>query len=304
MKRALIATLFNEADNLSRWWDNVCHQTVLPDEIVIVDGASTDGTWEKLEELAQHPPVPVKLKQHPCNIAGGRNLAIQMTDAEIIAANDAGSFPDQHWFGEITRPLMENQQLDVVGGYSKNLFENEFQQFIEQFESQPAQPASPEETYPSSRNVAFRRQAWVDVGGYPEWLTLTGEDALFNFELHMLGKQFFFNPAAIIRWPVRDTARAYFKMYYSYGYGAAEAHLFGKNYLRHWIITVFPPLLLLSRHRFGHLKFRYQKNAASALGWLAGRIKGHRVPENWRRYDGIFLSPQAQDSLRQRPTAS
>jgi hypothetical protein len=42
------------------------------------------------------------------------------------------------------------------------------------------------------------------------------------------------------------------------------------------------------------LKFRYQKNAASAFGWLAGRIKGHRVPENWRRLDGVFLSPQAQ----------
>ena len=298
MKTALIATLFNEGDNVSRWWNSLQQQTALPDEIAIVDGGSTDGTWEKLQALARQSPVPVKLKQQHCNIAGGRNLAIEMTDAEIIAANDAGSFPDRHWFGEITRPLLENEKLDVVGGYSENLFENEFQKHLEQFEGQPAQPASSEEVYPSARNVAFRRQVWAEIGGYPEWLTLTGEDALFNFQLHRLGKQFFFNPAAVVRWPVRDTARAYFKMYYRYGYGAAEARLFGKNYLRHWLITVCPLLLLLSRHRFHHLKFRYQKNAASAFGWLAGRLQGHHAPENWRMIDEILLSPEAQLNLR------
>jgi GT2 family glycosyltransferase len=293
MKRALIATLFNEVDNVSRWWEALMRQTVLPDEIAIVDGGSTDGNWEKLQALARQAPVPVKLKQQRCNIAGGRNLAIRMTDAEIIAANDAGSFPDKDWFGEITRPLVENPTLDVVGGRSENLYENVFQKFAGQFEAAPAKPASSAEIYPSSRNVAFRRQAWTEVGGYPEWLTLTAEDALFNFGLHKLGKQFFFNPAAIVHWPVRGTARAYFKMYYNYGYGAAEARLYGTNYLRHWLITVFPPLLLLSRHRFGHLKFRYQKNAASALGWLAGRIKGHHAPENWQAVDGVILSPEA-----------
>jgi GT2 family glycosyltransferase len=192
----------------------------------------------------------------------------------------------------------------VVGGYSENLFENEFQKFVAQFETVPVAPTRPAEVCPSSRNVAFRRAAWAEIGGYPEWLTLTAEDALFNFALHTIGKQFFFNPAAIVRWPVRDTPKAYFKMYYSYGYGAAEARLYERNYFRNWLITLFPPLLLLSRHRFRHLKFRYQKNAASALGWLAGRLKGHRAPEDWRRHEGIFLSPQAQAILRQRPNGS
>ena len=297
MKRALIATVFNEADSLSRWWDALMRQTVLPDEIVLVDGGSTDGTWENLRTLAGQSRVPVRLQQQRCNIAQGRNLAIKLTDAEIIAATDAGSYPDQNWFGEITRPLVENKKLDVVGGYSENLFENEFQKFVAQFEDPPARPARPAEIYPSSRNVAFRRQAWADVGGYPEWLTLTAEDALFSSELHLIGKHFFFNPKAIVRWPTRDTAETYFKMYHSYGYGAAEARLFTANYLRRCLVMLFPPLLLLSRHRFRHLKFRHQKTTASAMGWLAGRSRGHRAPANWRRVNGIFLSPEAQKHL-------
>jgi len=42
MKRALIATLFNEANNIAKWWGCIGSQTVLPDELVIVDsGAAT-----------------------------------------------------------------------------------------------------------------------------------------------------------------------------------------------------------------------------------------------------------------------
>ncbi len=85
-------------------------------EIVIVDGGSTDGTWEKLQQLTANSLVPVKLDQHRCNIAGGRNRAIALTNAEIIAATDAGSFLEPQWFDEITRPLLEDATLDVTGG--------------------------------------------------------------------------------------------------------------------------------------------------------------------------------------------
>ena len=66
---------------------------------------------------------------------------------------------------------------------------------------------------------------------------------------------------------------------------------------RRGLITFCPPLLLLSRHRFRHLGFRYRKNTSSTLGWLAGFFKGHKAPGDWRRVDGILLSPEAQRNL-------
>ncbi len=294
MKRALIATLFNEADNVSRWWDCLMHQTVLPDEIALVDGGSTDGTWEKLQELARKSPTPVRLGRERCNIARGRNLAIQLTDAEIIAASDAGSFPQKNWFAEITRPLLADSKIDVVGGHNVTLFENTFQKSVEPLEEPAVEPMSSQQVYPSSRNTAFRRQAWLDVGGYPEWLTLTAEDALFNYELHLAGKKFAYNGGAVVHWPMRESAAAYLKMLGSYGYGAAEAGLYGPNYRRRLATVIFPPLLLLSRHRFNYFGFRWRKNAAASRGWLTGLFKGHRAPKNWQRVDGVFLSPEAQ----------
>ncbi|HEY4415400.1 MAG TPA: glycosyltransferase [Verrucomicrobiae bacterium] len=297
MKRALIATLFNEADNVLNWWQSLCRQTVLPDEIIIVDGGSRDGTWEKLQELARQSPIPSRLKQQRCNIAEGRNLAIQLTNAEIIAATDAGCFTENNWFDEITRPLIENKKIDVVGGRSIIVAENEFQKLARSLESPPAEPTTAAEVLPSSRNVAFRRQAWLEVGGYPEWLTLTAEDALFNFELQKIGKVFHYQPEAVVRWPMRENETAYLKMCYTYGYGAAEAQLYAANFQQRLVTMIFPPLLLLSRHRFKHFGFRWRKNTANARGWLAGRWRGQPVPKSWKSIDGVLLSPEAQKSL-------
>jgi len=301
MKRALIATLYNEADNVSRWWDCLRRQTELPEEIVIVDGGSTDGTWEKLSELARHAPVPVKLEQRRCNIAAGRNRAIALTDAEIIAATDAGSFPEPDWFREITRPLLEDAGVDCTGGINIAADENAFQNYLAQFEPrsdvEADQISGNREVHPSSRNTAFRRAAWTDVGGYPEWLTLAAEDALFTQELHLVGKKIIRNPKAVVRWSVRDSAAAYLKLLYRNAYGWAEAQLDVAPFFRSGLVAFFPPLLLLSRHRFRHLKFRYLKNAASARGWLAGYFHGQKPPAGWKRVRGILLSPEAQNTL-------
>ncbi len=297
VKRALIATLFNEAESLARWWDCLLRQTELPDEIVIVDAESRDGTWERLQMLADKSPIPVKLARRRCNIAEGRNHAILLTDAQIIASTDGGSFPDPNWFQEITRPLLEDPTADLVGGRSWATAETPFQKFQRLFEPGYDTPQAEGAVFSSSRNIAFRRQTWASVGGYPEWLTLAAEDALFNYQLHTVGKKFVPNPEAIVRWPERETANAYFKMLYRNGFGAAEARLYSPYFCKRLVITAFPPLLLLSRHRFRHLGFRYRKNLSSAMGWLAGKIVGKRPPAGWINKDGVLLSPQAQENL-------
>ena len=63
------------------------------------------------------------------------------------------------------------------------------------------------------------------------------------------------------------------------------------------LITLFPLLLLLSKYRFKHLQHRYRNNAASGLGWLAGKVKGRRPPKGWTRVNGILLSPETQHSM-------
>ena len=298
MKVALISTVFNEGEDIFAWAKSLRAQTRRPDEFVIVDGGSTDGTPERLRAAFGHGDFPAPhIIIEKCNIARGRNLAIQNTSAEIIASTDAGSFPETNWLVEITQPLLDDPGLDVTGGLNISSCDNDFTKFLARLEPREERGISGGEIHPSSRNTAFRRGAWADVGGYPEWLTLAAEDSLFTHELNKIGKKFSCNPKAVVFWAARDNREAYFKLLHRNGYGAAEARLNAPYFLRRGLMTFCPLLLLLSRHRFRHLEFRYRKNASSTLGWLAGILRGHKPPAGWKRMNGILLSPEAQKYL-------
>jgi len=292
---ALIATVYQEGKGVRPWLDALAAQSDAPEEFVIVDGGSTDDTVAQITNYAWPAgfPKPRVIVQR-CNIAVGRNLAIRNTAASILICTDAGSFPDPNWLRELARPFLEDPTLDAVGGQSFATTETDFQKFLRIFESGYDQPQAVGGDFSSSRNVAFRREAWAGVGGYPEWLTLAAEDALFNFQLRAAGKKLFINPQAIVRWEERPTAEAFFKLLYRNGFGAAEAQLYAPYFLRRFLITIFPPLLLLSPHRFAHLGFRYRRHLSSTLGWLAGKLRGHRPPKDWKKIEGILLSPEAQ----------
>lgn len=66
MKVSLIATVLNGADHLEAFLGSLAAQTRAPDEIVVVDGGSTDGTASLLAEAEG-----VTLIQEPgANISG------------------------------------------------------------------------------------------------------------------------------------------------------------------------------------------------------------------------------------------
>jgi len=291
---SLIATVYNEAATIRNWLAALAAQSSWPEEFVIVDGASKDDT---ASIIASHVwpagfPVPKVIVQK-CNIAGGRNIAIQNCRAEIIASTDAGSMPDPHWFEEIVKPLMERPEIDVVAGECPTLERNSFQRRMTPY-LQRAPTVTSENCAPSSRNTAFRRTAWAGVGGYPEWLTLTAEDSLFNNELRLAGFRFYYQPAALVSWENRPDLKSYLKMMYLYGYGSAEARQGLKHYVRYLWTTFVPPLILFTPHPLADAPLRYARNAAAAFGWLAGKIKGRKPPAGWKYMGGVWASPEAQ----------
>jgi glycosyltransferase involved in cell wall biosynthesis len=292
MKLALISTVYNEAASIERWINALMAQTLQPDEFVIVDGGSKDDTVSRLRqgfEKADFPKPRIIVQR--CNIAQGRNLAIQNTTAEVLASLDAGSFPDRRWLEEITRPFRENPGVDVVGGWCPPAAGNAFQNRVARYVT-PTNPNPGSDYQPSSRNVAFTRNAWAAVGGYPEWLTLTAEDALFDANLHLAGMRFYYQPAAVVSWEVQPDLAGYLKMMWSYGYGSGEMGQDPHLYWQWLLTTLVPPLILFSRNPVSDIPLRYLRNASIALGWINGRISGHKPPKDWKQINGVWLGPQ------------
>jgi len=301
MKTALVATVFNEAKSIDQWLDSLAAQTVLPEEIIIVDGGSTDGTSSRIAEFFSKNArfrTKGKLIKRKCNIAQGRNLAIAAASSDIVACTDAGSILDSGWFAAIMEPF--ERGAEVVSGWTEAKAINRFQEKLNAYEQSSQRKTAPEDYLPSSRTIAFRKSAWAAVGGYPEWLTLTGEDALFNENLKAAGFKFTFQPGAVVYWEPRSTVAAFLKQMYWYGYGAAEARLFSEHYFRWMLTTVCPPLIFLSKKPLRDIPFRFLRNASRVLGWLSGKFGGNKPPSDWKRIDGVLLSPETQAILARR----
>ncbi len=243
MKVSLICTVKNEAEALPRLLTSLAAQTRAPDEIIIVDGGSTDATLEILREYAHTMPLQI-ISAPGANISQGRNIAIRAAHGEIICATDAGVRLDPNWVAELVAPFqaqkppgvssantVHSSSVDVVSGFFVPDPHSVFETALAATTLPMLRDIVPEKFLPSSRSVAFRKAAWEYVGGYPEWLDYC-EDLIFDFALRRAGFRFVFAPRARVYFRPRPNLRAFFRQYYHYARGDGKADLW---LLRHLI---------------------------------------------------------------------
>ena len=97
---------------------------------------------------------------------------------------------------------------------------------------------------PSSRSIAFRRDAWEAVGGYPEWIDYC-EDVIFDLRLRARFGQFAYAPEAVVAFRPRPGLGAFWLQYYRYARGDGKANLWsGQHMTRYATFLVGPGLLI------------------------------------------------------------
>ena len=221
---ALCLTVLNEADNLATLFASIAAQTRQPDEVVVVDGGSTDATVPVVQEWqAKGLPIALLTRQG-ANISAGRNVAIGEARAPLIAVTDAGVRLEPGWLAALTAPFDEPGPPDVVAGFFRSDPRTTFEVALGATTLPTAEEIDPARFYPSSRSVAFTRRAWARVGGYPEWLDYC-EDLIFDFALEDAGYRRVWAPDAIVHFRPRPSLRAFTIQYYRYARGDGKADL-------------------------------------------------------------------------------
>jgi glycosyltransferase involved in cell wall biosynthesis len=241
---SLVATVLNEGDSIHRLMQSLMAQTRPPDEIVIVDGGSTDSTVTLIERYADRLPLRV-LVEPGCNISRGRNLAIAAARGDIIAVTDAGVRLTDAWLENLTQPLLDDPDCHVASGFFRADPHNVFEAAMGATVLPLRDEIDPGTFLPSSRSVAFRKAAWESVGGYPEWLDYS-EDLIFDLRLKMRYGAFAFAPDALVYFRPRGSLGSFFAQYYRYARGDGRADLWRKRHaIRYLIYLVALPLILL-----------------------------------------------------------
>ena len=242
----VVATVKNEGTAIGELLDSLAGQTRPPDEIVIVDGGSADGT---VHAIRAHPlwasGLLTLVIRDGANISQGRNAAIQAASGDIIAATDAGVRLEPGWLHELGQPFDEPMPPDVVGGFFLPDPRTAFELAMGATVLPSLDDIDPDRFLPSSRSVAFRKTAWEYVGGYPEWLDYC-EDLLFDFGLRAAGFRFAFAPGAIVHFRPRTNLSAFFKQYYRYARGDGKADIWRlRHAVRYATWLIGGPLLFV-----------------------------------------------------------
>jgi glycosyltransferase involved in cell wall biosynthesis len=223
VKVSLITTVLNAGDRIERFLTSVSWQTRPPDEVVVVDGGSTDRTLEVLRAAAGI----TMLEEPGANIARGRNAAIAAATHDAIAVSDADCVLEPDWLERLLVPLEGG--ADVSMGFYRPLAEG-FLQLAMSCVNLPDAGELNEATFmPSGRSVAYTREALARAGGYPEWLDI-GEDMYVNHRFRELGLHMRLVPEAVVNWPLRDSLGATWRQYFRYARGDAIAGMYPERH--------------------------------------------------------------------------
>jgi glycosyltransferase involved in cell wall biosynthesis len=239
---SVIMTVLNEGGAICRLLDSLVAQTRQPDEVVIVDGGSRDDTVARARGYADRLPIRVVIEPG-ANISQGRNRAIAAAQSEVIAATDAGVYLDPRWLEALTAPFA-NAGVQTAAGFFVADPQSTFEMAMGATVLPDRDEIRPDRFLPSSRSVAFTREAWQAVGGYPEWLDYC-EDLIFDFRLRDRYGAFAWAPDAIAYFRPRTSLRTFFIQYYRYARGDGKADLWRKRYLvRYATYLIGAPVLL------------------------------------------------------------
>jgi glycosyltransferase involved in cell wall biosynthesis len=218
-KVSLITTVKDAAEEIGPFLASLAAQTRVPDEVIVVDGGSSDGTVERLRAAQD-----VTLIEAPgANISRGRNVAIGAATNDVLALTDADCVLEADWLERLLEPL--ERGADVSMGFYRPISETFLQACMAAVNLPDAEDVDPDRFMPSGRSVAFTRAAIDAAGGYPEWLDI-GEDMYVDLAWRRLGLEMGFAPDAIANWRLRPTLRETWIQYFRYARGDAIAGMY------------------------------------------------------------------------------
>jgi glycosyltransferase involved in cell wall biosynthesis len=216
---SVVSTVLNEEQDIDRLVTSLMEQTLAPAEVIIVDGGSTDGTWERLLAAKAKYPNLIPIRDESCRlpmsqgpIARGRNEAIRAASSKVVACADAGCSYEPDWLERLTGSIRNGEAEYAVGGSCIDLEHRT----IWDIASAPffgiKLRADAKTKSCTARSMAFRKELWQRVGGFPEDIFF-GEDAIFDLKARTLvtpafadRAKAFYRPLHTLRSAIRQLA--------------------------------------------------------------------------------------------------
>lgn len=225
---SLVIPVYNEAATIPALLQSIADQTHQPDEIVFVDGGSTDNTVSLLRNaIAQNPRIRV-VEAGRATPGKGRNIGIAAASYEWIALTDAGIRLEPTWLEQLVQAAEDNPKVRVVYGNYEPISNSYFERCAALVCPAPKQQRpggwmrGP--VIPSS---LIHRDVWQAVGGFPD--LRAAEDLIFMERIDEQGFSVAWAPTATVWWQLQPNLGEIFRKFVLY-----SKHNVWANRQRYW----------------------------------------------------------------------
>jgi GT2 family glycosyltransferase len=251
--------------------------------IVVCDGCSDDSA-----AIARRHGAAVLETRHR-GLSAARNAGTLCAEGEIVAFLDDDAYPDPDWLHYVAAGLRDSRHGGVGGPNIPPADDGLVAECV------AAAPGGPIHVLVSDReaehvpgcNMAFRKPALEEIGGFDERFRVAGDDVDVCWRLQEAGWKLGFSAGAVVMHRRRDSARRYLRQ--QYGYGKAEALLERKwpqRYNRagssHWAGRIYDAPASGSPRRRGMVRYGT---------WGSGLFQSVYEPAP-SRLDGILVAPE------------
>ena len=211
-----IIPLYNGARFIREALQSVFGQTLVPDEVIVVDDGSTDDGAEIVAEMVKRYPIRLISKENGGQ-SSARNMGVDHAHGDLIAFLDQ----DDAWYpnhlAELVKPFLATRAVELGWAYSSLDEINEAGEMVIHDILQPFRSAHPKHNLasclkqdmfilPSASLIS--REAFRKVGGFDERLSGYEDDDFF-LRMFLAGFDNVYLPVSLSKWRIYQTSSSY-----------------------------------------------------------------------------------------------
>ena len=183
-----------------------------------------DGSRDHSALIAREHGAVVIETEHR-GLSHARNCGIAHAQGEIVAFLDDDAYPDADWLHYLAAGFRHERYAGIGG---PNIPPDDGRLVADCVAAAPGGPihvlvSDREAEHVPGCNMAFRKAALEEIGGFDARFRTAGDDVDVCWRLQKAGKTLGFSAGAVVMHRRRDSIRRYLKQ--QYGYGKAEALL-------------------------------------------------------------------------------
>ncbi len=259
---SLIVLNYNGLSHLKEYFNSVFEQTLVPNEVFMLDNCSTDGSQDFVKKY--YPEVKIFKNKFNAGTAQGSNIAFTKTSGKFVIFQSNDIRLDKNCVKELYQFLQEHDDVGIVTSVLLNYYtyKESGKKIIDNaggiadifgfgMQNYPAKnlkniPSSGEAFFSYGGSFIIKRELWNKVSGFDQRYFTLNDDLDLSWRVRLLGYKVMYTKKSFIYHKVSATLRVVFdrptKHYWS---ERNFMRTFLKNTSNKHLLLIFPLYFLL-----------------------------------------------------------